>query len=238
MPVAHGHLGRGAAKSAELNERTGGKSMLTLYYGPGACSMASHITIEECGAPYEAKLVALAKGEQKTAEYLKINPRGKVPALRLDDGSVITENTAILTYLAKRFPEKSLLPKDVAAEARCISMMAWLSNTVHPAFTHILRPERFSEDQNTFPAIKDMGKKNFWAALEEINQLVAGKKWMQGDQFTTCDPYALVFYGWGARVELPVKELANYSAWKNRMLERPAVRKILEREQNILLKAA
>jgi glutathione S-transferase len=212
--------------------------MLTLFYGPGACSMASHITIEECGASYEAKQVALAKAEQKTPEYLKINPRGKVPALRLDDGSVITENTAILTYLAKRFPEKNLFPKDVAAEARCISMMAWLSNTVHPAFTHILRPERFSEDQSAFPSIKEMGKKNFWGALQEIDALVAGKKWMQGEQFTTCDPYALVFYGWGARVELPVKDLKDYTAWKNRMLERPAVRKILEREQNILLKAA
>jgi glutathione S-transferase len=211
--------------------------MLTLYYSPGACSMASHIGLEEAGAQFEGKQVALAKGEQKTPEYLKINPRGKVPALRLEDGSVLTENTAILTYLGKRFPEKNLLPKDPAAEARCISMMAWLSNSVHPAFTHIFRPERFSEDEKALPGIKESGKKTFWAALQEIDGIVAGKKWMQGDQFTTCDPYALVFYGWGARIELPVKELKNYTAWKDRMLERPAVRKVLEKEQNILLKA-
>jgi glutathione S-transferase len=212
--------------------------MLTLYYGPGACSMASHIALEEAGAPYEAKAVALAKGEQKTPEFLKLNPRGKVPALRLDDGSVLTENVGILTYIAKRFPDKNLLPKDPAAEARALSMMAWLSNSVHPCFTHIFRPERFSEDQNALPGIKEMGKKSFFAALQEVDGLVAGKKWMQGDQFTTCDPYALVFYAWGARIELPVKELKNYTAWKDRMIERPAVRKILEREQNILLKAA
>ena len=212
--------------------------MLTVYYSPGACSMASHITIEETGAPYEAQQILLAKGEHKTEAYLKINPRAKVPALRAEDGGIITENTAILTYLAKHYPEKKLLPKDPAAEARCISMMAWLSNTVHPAFTHILRPERFSGDENTFPAVKEMGKKNFWAALQEIDQLVAGKKWMQGYQFTTCDPYALVFYGWGKRIDLPVQNLKNYTAWKDRMLERPAVRKILEKEQNILVKAA
>jgi glutathione S-transferase len=82
------------------------------------------------------------------------------------------------------------------------------------------------------------GKKTFWEGLQEIDGIVAGKKWMQGDQFTACDPYALVFYGWGARIELPVKDLKNYTAWKDRMLERPAVRKVLEREQNILLKAA
>ena len=212
--------------------------MLTLFYSPGACSMASHIGLEESGAAYELKPVALATGEQRTADYLKINPRGRVPALRLEDGSVLTENTAILSYLGLRFPEKGLLPKDSTAQARCISMMAWLSNSVHPAFTHIFRPERFSEDEAAYPSIKAAGKKTFWAALHEIDGIVAGKSWMQGDQFTVCDPYALVFYGWGARIELPVKDLANYTAWKHRMLERPTVRKVLEREQNILLKAA
>src|SRR5690348_2354662 len=150
---------------AHARQRSGrNASMLTLFYSPGACSMASHIGLEESGAQYELKPVALAKGEQRSPEYLKVNPRGKVPALRLDDGSVLIENTAILTYLARRFPEKGLLPKDNAAEARCISMMAWLSNTVHPAFTHIFRPERFSEDQNAVPSIKETGKKTFWAA--------------------------------------------------------------------------
>ena len=212
--------------------------MLTLFYSPGACSMASHITLEEAGAQFEAKVISLAKGEQRTPEYLKINPRGKVPALRLYDGSVLTENTAILAYLARRFPDKHLLPTDGAAEARCISMMAWLSNTVHPAFTHIFRPERFSEEPGAVEGIRAMGKKTYWAALQEIDAQVAGKKWMQGDQFTACDPYALVFYGWGKRVELPMNELKHATAWKDRMLERPAVRRILEREQNILVKAA
>lgn len=212
--------------------------MLTLFYSPGACSMASHIGLEECGASFELRPVALAKGEQRSAEYLKINPRGKVPALRLEDGSVLTENTAILTYLGLSFPEKGLLPKDPAALGRCVSMMAWLSNIVHPAFTHIFRPERFCEDEAAQGGVKATGKKNFWAALQEVDGLVAGKTWMQGDAFTACDPYALVFYGWGKRIELPVKDLANYTAWKHRMLERPAVRKVLEKEQNILTKAA
>ncbi|HUH83770.1 MAG TPA: glutathione S-transferase family protein [Stellaceae bacterium] len=211
--------------------------MLTLYYSPGACSTASHIGLEEAGAAYETKAVALAKGEQRTPEYLKINPRGKVPALKLDDGSVLTENTAILTYLAMRFPEKNLLPKDIAAETRCISMMAWLSNSVHTVFGHIVRPERFSEEQSAAAGIREMAKKSFWERLQEIDGLVAGKTWMQGDQYTTCDPYALVFYGWGARIDQPVRELKHYTAWKDRMLQRPAVRKVLEREQSILLKA-
>jgi glutathione S-transferase len=212
--------------------------MLTLFYSPGACSMASHIALEECGAEFELKRVVLAKGEHRRPEYLKINPRGRVPALRLEDGSVLTENTAILSYLGLRFPETGLLPKDATARAGCISMMAWLSNSVHPAFTHISRPERFCEDRAAFPALKEAGKKTFWAALQEIDSIVAGKSWMQGDQFTACDPYALVFYGWGKRIELPVEELTNCIAWKDRMLARSAVWRVLGKEQNILLKAA
>jgi glutathione S-transferase len=210
--------------------------MLTLYYSPGACSTASHVTIEESGAPYEAKPIMLSKGEHRTADYAKINPRQKVPALQTDKG-VITENTAILAYLGKTFPEKNLLPKDPFAEARVISTCAWLSNSVHPCFSHVFRPERFAADETAHATVKETGKKAFWAALQEIDGLIDGNQWLTGAQFTVADPYALVFYGWGTRIELPMTELKNYTAWKDRMLQRPAVRKILEKEQSVLLKS-
>ncbi|HEY6336043.1 MAG TPA: glutathione S-transferase N-terminal domain-containing protein [Alphaproteobacteria bacterium] len=211
--------------------------MLTLYYSPGACSTASHIALEETRAPYEPRPILLPKGEQRTEAYLKINPRGRVPALAVD-GKVLTENVAILTYLAKRFPDARLLPADLSEEVRCISTMAWFSNAVHPSFTHIVRPERFAEDAAAHGAVKETGRKAFWANLQEIDGLLKGKEWMMGAQYTVCDPYALVFYGWGVRAELPVKELAAYTAFKERMLKRPAVRKVLEREDSLLLKAA
>lgn len=209
--------------------------MLTLYYCPGACSTASHIAVEETGAPYESCLIALAKGEQRSETYLAINPRGRVPALKLDDGSVITENTAILTYLARRFAASNLLPTDIGDAARCIATMAWFSNTVHPSFTHINRPERFADDTNAHPAIRETGRKNFWANLQEIDRLLVGRPWLQGLQFTVCDAYAMVFYGWGNRIQLPMRELTNYAGWKDRMIERPAVRRVLEREDSALL---
>jgi glutathione S-transferase len=212
--------------------------MLTLFYSPGACSMASHVTLEESGAAYEPHPILLAKGEQRTEQYLKINPRGKVPALRLADGTVITENVAILAYLAKTHPAANLLPKDAVGEAQCLSFMAWLSNTVHPCFTHVFRPERFSDRADTHEAIKEKGRISFWANLQEIDGLLAGKQWVQGGQFTACDPYALVYYSWGNGIKLPLKELKNYTAWKDRMLARPAVRKVLEREKNPLCQAA
>ncbi|MGH7768986.1 MAG: glutathione S-transferase N-terminal domain-containing protein [Candidatus Binatia bacterium] len=89
--------------------------MMTLYFSPGACSLASHIGLEETGAPYELKPVVLAKQQQKTEAYLKINPRGKVPSLSVD-GKVLVENTAILTYLARRCPEKR--PKVAASSSK------------------------------------------------------------------------------------------------------------------------
>lgn len=211
--------------------------MLTLYYAPGACSMASHITLEECGVAYEAKVLAMAKQEQRSETYLKVNPRGKVPALDVN-GTVLTENLAILTYLALTNPDKKLLPDDPFQRAKCLSHMAYLGNTVHPSFTHLVRPERFTEDANGTAPVKAMGKKTFWGLLGEIDGLLAGKEWVMGSQFTVADPYTLVFYGWGGRAELPVGDLKNYTAFKDRMLKRPAVRKVLEREQSPLLKAA
>jgi glutathione S-transferase len=211
--------------------------MLTLYYAPGACSMASHIALEETGVPYEAKTVALAQGEQTRPEYLNaVNPRGKVPALKTDDG-MLTENVAILTYLARTFPDAKLLPTDPLGTARALSHMAYLSNTVHPAFTHIMRPGRFASDEKAHDNIKETGRENFWKLLQEIDLLLAGKDYVLGSQYSAADPYTLVFYGWGKRIGLPVQELKNYTALKDRLMQRPAVRKILEREQSVLLQA-
>lgn len=209
--------------------------MLKLYYAPGACSTASHIGIEESGAKYEGQPLAFAKNEQKTAEYLKINPRGRVPALVTEDGPII-ENTAILDYIAGKYAPH-LMPKDPAQRARAISLMAWFSNWVHPSFTHISRPERFATDTAVFDHLKATGRDNFHTALKEIDGIIGSKQWILGDQFSVVDGYALVFYGWGKRIGLPVDQLKNYTAWKDRMLARPAVRRVLEREQNVLVAA-
>lgn len=208
--------------------------MLKLYFSPGACSMASHIGLEELGVPYDKEPTLLAKGEQKTQAYLQVNPRGKVPALEVD-GQVLTENTAILTYLASRYPEKNLLPKDLLAQARCISTMAWFSNTVHPSYRQTMRPERFAEAEAAHAAVKETGKKTFFECCKEIDSMLHGKQWIMGDQFTVVDGYALVFYGWGMRGKLPMEDLKNYTTWKNRMLQRPAVHRVLQEEQNVLL---
>ena len=98
--------------------------MLTLFYGPGACSMASHIVLEESGEKYEPKKMDLAKGEQRSESYLKMNPQGRVPCLQLDNGEYLSENTAILPYLGKRF---GAWPKDGTAEAKAMSLIGFFA---------------------------------------------------------------------------------------------------------------
>jgi glutathione S-transferase len=107
--------------------------MLTLYWSPGASSMAPHIALHEIGAPFEAKPVLIPKGEHKRPEYLAINPEGKIPTFMID-GRVMTEVAAILWYLARHHPEAGLLPAgDIEAEAQIISWMSFCASTLHPA---------------------------------------------------------------------------------------------------------
>jgi glutathione S-transferase len=200
--------------------------MVTLFYAPGACSMASHIVLEESGEKYDAKRMDLAKGEQRTPEYIKINPLGRVPALKLDDGSPLTENTAILPYLGKRF---GLWPTDPLKEAKALSLVGFFATTVHPAHGHIGRPERYTDDKAAFPGIQAKGKQSFHDYLKQIDAMYAGREWLS-DKYSVLDPYAFVFYNWGVRRELPVAELKNYTALKDRMVKRPAVQRVLADE--------
>lgn len=199
--------------------------------------MASHIVLEEIAEPYETKAVHILKEEHKSAEYLRINPRARIPSL-IADGKVLTETVAILTYLARRYPEKQLLPADSWKAAQCLSVMAWLSSAVHPSFRHFGRPERFSDDPVAHPSIKETGRATFWGHCHEIDSLLAGKQWVMGDQFTVCDPYVLVFYGWfflpERPINLPLSEIPNYTRFVERILKRPAVRTVVEREQSPL----
>ena len=201
--------------------------MLTLYYGPGACSMASHIVLEESGEKYQPKRMDLAKGEQRTEAYLKMNPLGRVPLLQLDNGEPLAENTAILPYLGKRF---NLWPTDAAAEAKALSLIGFFASSVHPAHAHVGRPERYTADQSAFAGIKEQGLKTFHGHLKQIDEQLAGREWF-GDKYSVLDPYGFVFYTWGVRRELPMGELKNYTAFKDRMTRRPAVQRVVDDEK-------
>ena len=202
---------------------------LKLYYAPGACSLASHIALEELGIPYETQRINTVAGEQRTPEYLAINPRGRVPACVVD-GHVITENVGIMAYFAGGYPQAGIWPKDTWHQALALSTMAWLSNTVHPSYTRYFRPERFVDGDDHKEAVKAKARASFEDNLREIDRLLAGRKWSIGDHFTCVDGYLLVFYRWANRQKMPVRDLKNYSALVDRVLARPAVKKVMADE--------
>ncbi|KAF1004721.1 MAG: Glutathione S-transferase GstA [Luteibacter sp.] len=209
--------------------------MLTLYYCPYACSMASHVALEEAGALFDTSKVNIFKGEQFDPAYLAINPRAKVPALRFDDGRVLLETVAILGWIGHTYPDNDLLGADPLDQARTLATCAWLSGTVHTTFKHFLHPEHVAPDTSMHDAIRTQAKAQYWTCLQDIDTRLADRPWMMGDRFTVADAYALVFYPWGRELGLPIGDLANIAAMKNRLIERPAARRALEREKSVLL---
>lgn len=209
--------------------------MQTLYWSPGASSIAPHVVLEEVGQPYRLEEVFIdQKGTAEiltNPEYLKVNPKGRVPVLTVGD-RVLTEAPAIMTFLARRHPAANLLPKDTEAEARCFEWMNWLSTAVHAvAFGQIVRPQRFVLDAKDYPAVVTRGRQNLGKAFVFIEQQLQGRDWAVPGQFTIADAYLLFFYLGSKRAGLPMKE--RYPAWSQvteRALARPAVRRVLEQE--------
>jgi glutathione S-transferase len=202
---------------------------IKLYYAPGACSFASHIALEELGVPYETQKMNLMEGDQKKPEYLRINPRGRVPTLVVDS-EVLTENVGILTYLGGGHPQAGIWPKKTWDQAKLVSTLAWLSNTVHPAYAHIVRTERYATTDAGKEDVKAKARENYQGYLEEIDKLLEGHKWSIANQYTVADGYLLVFYRWANRQKMPVQELKNYTALVQRVMARPAVKKVMADE--------
>jgi glutathione S-transferase len=204
--------------------------MIKLYYSPGACSLASHIVLEELGIAYEPVLVSLKDGEHRKAEYLRINPRARVPTLVVD-GKVLTECVAILTYLGGGYAERGLWPRETWKQAEALSLMAWLTSTVHIAFAGLWRPERFTDDVPAREAIVASAKPILLRHFADIEKLLTGKTFAMGGQYTVCDPYLLVFYRWGNRIGVDMK--AQFPAWSKhaqRVYSRPTVKRVFEAE--------
>jgi glutathione S-transferase len=202
---------------------------IKLYYAPGACSMASHIALEELGLPYETVRLNLANGDQRKPEYLALNPRGRVPTAVVD-GEVLTENVGILSYFGGGYGMGRIWPKDTWHQAKLVSTMAWLSNTVHTTYAHLFRPMRYADDAGAQEAIKAKARESYEGYLREIDGLLKGRKWAVGKHYTVADGYLLVFYRWGNRQQMPVKSLANYTRLVHEVMGRPAVAKVMADE--------
>lgn len=205
---------------------------LKLFYAKGTCALASHIALEEAGADYELARVDFASGEQRSADYLAVNPKGRVPALVTERG-VLTENPAILGWIAETYRDAALAPfDDRFAFGQMQAFNLFLCATVHPAFAHRFRPERYADSEEGRADIRTRAP----VAVADHFRLIEarfsdGRPWVHGEAYTVSDGYLFVFTRWlfrdgfGDPHRFP-KALAHMG----RMHLRPAVLRALEAE--------
>jgi glutathione S-transferase len=205
--------------------------MYKLYYAPGTCALASHIALEEAGAAYRSERLDFKSNQQNSPDYLAINPKGRVPALVTEHG-VLTETPAILAFIAQIFPQAKLAPFDDAFKlAEVQAFNSYLCSTVHVAHAHKMRGPRWATEESSFADMKRMVPKSFGACFALIERDLIKGPWVMGDTYTICDPYLFTIGTWLEGDSVDVSTLPKVIAHRKRMLERSAVRKVMEEEK-------
>lgn len=204
---------------------------LTLFTSPRACSGACHIALEESGLDYDIELVKIREGQHLTEEYLRINPWGKIPALRIDD-EVLTEAQAILSYIGDTSANNLLPRNDALARARAHEWMNFLTATVHIAFRPLFKPQYLIGDENLYPKLREVGIPNLKNTLLEVDRRLENRDWALGDSYSVVDPYLLVFWIWSQRDDVVphVADMPNWRAHAERIFNRPATWRCLNIE--------
>lgn len=202
--------------------------MFTLYYAPYTCALASHIALERAGAAYEAKRLDFSRQEQRSAEYLRLNPKGRVPALATP-GGVLTETPAILQFIAQSFPQAKLAPLDDAfAMARMNEFNSYLCSTVHIAHAHRPRAYRWADDEQAQAAMKAKVPQNMSECFALIEEQMFRGPWVLGDSFSVCDAYLFTVAGWLKGDGVDIAAFPKVADHQQRMLADPAVVKVVE----------
>jgi glutathione S-transferase len=170
--------------------------MLKLFYTPGTCALATRIALEDAGAEYEVVRVDFSKQEQRSPEYLKINPKGRVPALSTGKG-ILTETPAILTFIAQSYPDAKLAPLDDAyALAEMQAFNSYLSSTVHVNHAHGRRGTRWANEESSFADMRSKVAETMTAAMELIEYSMFEGPWAMGETYTVADPYLYTMARW------------------------------------------
>jgi glutathione S-transferase len=204
--------------------------MLTFYYATNTCALASHIALEEANAAYETRWIDFGSAEQTKPDYLKINPKARVPSLATERG-VLTETPAILAFIAQSHPEAKLAPlDDPFAFAEMQSLMAYLCATVHVAHAHRVRGYRWADDPAAHEAMKKKVPETVGACFDLIERKIFRGPWAMGEAYTVADPYLFTIARW---LEVDGVDPATYPRvldHRDRMAARPAVQRALGAE--------
>jgi glutathione S-transferase len=201
--------------------------MLTFYYAPGTCALASHIALIDAGAAYELKRIDFASTEQQSPAYLKINPKGRVPAMVTSRG-ILTETPAMLAFIAQSFPAAKLAPlEDPFGFAEVQAFNSYLCSTVHVAHAHRMRGYRWVDDPAAIAAMQKKIPQSVGACFDLINRIMLRGPWVMGENYTIADPYLFTLSQWleGDGVDLSL--IPRVIDHRSRMLQRPNVKKAI-----------
>jgi glutathione S-transferase len=197
--------------------------MLTLYYSPGACSQAPHILMHETGIEHDAIRVDLrSKTLEDGSSYLQVNPKGAVPALRLDNGEVLTENAVVLQYLGDRAGSEVLPPVGELRRYRVLEWVNFITTELHKSFAPLFSPAASDETKRFFR--DQIGKK-----LDYVEERIGDGPFLRGETLTLPDPYLFVMTTWADKL-IGLSNWPNLTAFRERMLDRPSVRHVLRFE--------
>lgn len=202
---------------------------MKLYYTPGACSLADHIVLQWIGAPYEA--VRMTHASIKSPQYLAMNEGGTVPQL-VDGNFFLTENVAILGYLADLYPDAHLIGDGTPrARAEVMRWLGFLNSEVHPAFKPIFVPARFLPDATAAGAIVEAARIRVREYLKRLDARLEGRDWLTGER-SIADPYLYVMLRWAIRLEIGLYGFANLSRFAERMYQDAGVRDAIIAEKD------
>ncbi len=204
--------------------------MMKLYYAPHTCALASHIALEDAGAGYSTVRIDFSAQQQRSPEYLAINPKGRVPALVTGRG-ILTETPAMLAFIAQSFPRAKLAPlDDPFGFAQVQSFNSYLCSTVHVAHAHRMRGTRWADDPAAIEAMKRKVPDSVGACFELIERKMLQGPWGMGDGYTVCDPYLFTLAQWMEADGVDIARFPKLGDHRRRMSERAAVRKAVAEE--------
>jgi glutathione S-transferase len=206
--------------------------MLTLYYTAHTCSLATHIALEEAGAAYSTVRIDFARAQQQSPDYLKVNPKGRVPALVTDRG-ILTETPAMLAFVAQSFPAARLAPLDDAfAFAELQAFNSYLCSSLHVAHAHRMRGHRWvdADDKAAIAAMQKKVPQSVTAGFELVEQEMLKGPWVMGERYTICDPYLFTLAQWLEADGVDPGRIPRVIDHRRRVAERTATRKAIAEE--------
>ena len=204
--------------------------MYTLYYSPGACSLIVSCLLEELNVPYELRPVNFAVNEHRSEEYRKLNPKQKVPALVTPEG-VLTECVALVEYICDKHDKSGKLLGRPGSwqRAKTLEQIATLATEVHPVFNRFFHQDDFAAAKEVQEAVKARGAEKLLEYFRDQDAALTKPYW-SGDSMTVADLYFMVIARWGRWLEPSTLRMRNIEPFFARMVERPAVKRAMERE--------